>query len=361
MSQKLRNKFYDKAYKIKDFVIPSRFFLAPINTGFVKMKQPSNELIEFHSKRSGNKIGISYIGNIAIGPEFVTNKNTLYFTDEFNRWEELIAKIHNNNSLSGIQLGCRYSKIPPIRKWENRNIDSYIKEVKNEMKSFSEEFINNVIDKYVESAIIANKLGVKVIQIHGAHGYFLSLFLSDIFNSRDDKYGENRILLLEKIVNKIRDKLPNIILDVRISLLEGIKLDELSISEYKDSIIEEIVQLDIDIISISNGIYNINKQYIYPPLDWGHAVYLPQAIELANKYKEKLWNVAGNIYDIDMINFNIPENITFSIGRSLIADPHFVKNCYLGKLEEVNRCIRCGLCHYYSKGKSNLSCKISGI
>ncbi len=79
------------------------------------------------------------------------------------------------------------------------------------------------------------------------------------------------------------------------------------------------------------------------------------------EYPDILWNIAGNIWDLNKINQHIPNNVTFSIGRSIIADSEFVRKTIDGKTKEINKCNRCNLCHYYSLGKSYMECKINSI
>jgi 2,4-dienoyl-CoA reductase-like NADH-dependent reductase (Old Yellow Enzyme family) len=53
--------------------------------------------------------------------------------------------------------------------------------------------------------------GVKVLEIHAAHGYLLHEFLSPISNRRDDDYGgslENRMRLLLRIAERLRGVMP---------------------------------------------------------------------------------------------------------------------------------------------------------
>jgi len=215
----MRNKtdFFTEVYVIRDRKIPSRFFFAPINAGYSNKGDPTSRLIEFHSLRSGKNIGISYVGNVAIGEPYVTNNSTLYFTGNNEKWLELTQIIKGHDSLPGIQLGCRYSKIKPIKNWKNFDIAKYMEEVKVELATISKEAIKTIEDNFVKSAVEAFRLGFEVIQIHAAHGYFLSLLLSNNFNIRKDEYGENKTLILEKIVTRIRNTIPEAILDIRIS------------------------------------------------------------------------------------------------------------------------------------------------
>lgn len=339
-----------EAYALKKEKLSSRFFLAPINTGFTNKGEPDERLLAFHSLRSGKKIGISYVGNVAISPEFCTNKNTAYFIKHKSSWKKLSELIYVNGSLPGIQLGCMCSNISPIREKINPNIQLYIKKAQEEFSNYTNTFIRYIIKQFVDCAVHAYKTGFKVIQIHAAHGYFLSLALSKYFNTRKDEFGIDKCLILREVVGGIKEKIPEAILDVRISLIEGIEDKEREIN-YKQHIIKELIDVGLDIVSISNGIYNIDKNLIYPPVDWGHGVYVNDVLKIAKIYPQVVWNVAGNIWDIKKVMAIDQDNLTFSIGRSLISDPSLIVKSLDGRDDEVRKCLRCNDCHYYSNGQ----------
>jgi 2,4-dienoyl-CoA reductase-like NADH-dependent reductase (Old Yellow Enzyme family) len=75
---------------------------------------------------------------------------------------------------------------------------------------------------YVRSAIIAQEVGAHGIEVHGAHGYLLDLFLWHETNQRDDEYGgktlEERARFPEEIVSAIREATgPDFIISFRFS------------------------------------------------------------------------------------------------------------------------------------------------
>lgn len=347
------------SYSIRGHIIPSRFFFAPINTGLSNNGTPTQELIKFHRERSGKEIGISYVGNVSIEADYTTNKNTSYFNDDLTIWKELTNSILQSGSIPGVQIACRSSSIKPNRKMINNNHDEYIRIVQEEILSLTVEQIKKIIELFVDNAIIANSVGFKVIQIHAAHGYFLSQMLNPLLNVRRDEFGFNRTTIIKEIVQGIREKLnDNVIIDIRISLIDGIKTQEEEIS-YKEFLIKQLTDLDIDMISFSNGIYDINKHLIYPLKEWGHGVFVNMVLPFANKYPEFLWNVAGNIWSLKELKLNdLPSNLTLSIGRSLIADPKFLEKSLIGLEESINYCERKHQCHYYSLGKEDITCPV---
>ncbi|MEQ9365390.1 MAG: NADH oxidase, partial [Leptospirales bacterium] len=70
--------------------------------------------------------------------------------------------------------------------------------------------IEGLIAAFVRTAEICKRAGFTGIQIHAAHGYLLSQFLSPLTNLRDDRWGgplENRARLLLAIVRGVRESL----------------------------------------------------------------------------------------------------------------------------------------------------------
>lgn len=67
--------------------------------------------------------------------------------------------------------------------------------------------INDVVDRFVSAAKVVQTAGFSGVQIHSAHGYLLSSFLSPLSNERRDEYGgslENRARLLLRIIDAVR-------------------------------------------------------------------------------------------------------------------------------------------------------------
>lgn len=72
--------------------------------------------------------------------------------------------------------------------------------------------IEDVVERFATTAQRAEEAGFDGVQVHSAHGYLLSSFLSPHTNRRTDEYGgsaEKRRALLLKIVSKIRERVQN--------------------------------------------------------------------------------------------------------------------------------------------------------
>lgn len=76
-------------------------------------------------------------------------------------------------------------------------------------EELDEDGLSRVRQAYRQAAMRAARLGVDLLEIHGAHGYLLHSFLSPVSNRRDDRYGgslENRLRFVREVVADIRSE-----------------------------------------------------------------------------------------------------------------------------------------------------------
>jgi 2,4-dienoyl-CoA reductase-like NADH-dependent reductase (Old Yellow Enzyme family) len=78
-------------------------------------------------------------------------------------------------------------------------------------REMDEKTISAVVALFAASARRAREAGFDVIELHGAHGYLVSSFLSPITNRRSDRYGgsfENRTRFLLEVIDSVRSEWP---------------------------------------------------------------------------------------------------------------------------------------------------------
>jgi 2,4-dienoyl-CoA reductase-like NADH-dependent reductase (Old Yellow Enzyme family) len=130
-------------------------------------------------------------------------------------------------------------------------------------RALSEKECGGLVQDFAAAAKRAVKAGVDVIEIHGAHGYLLSQFLSPVTNRRTDKYGgsfENRTRLLVEIIQAVRAVIPESMpLFLRISSnewLEGTDLHKQFGSwdvESSIKLAKMLPALGVDLLDVSSG------------------------------------------------------------------------------------------------------------
>ena len=124
-------------------------------------------------------------------------------------------------------------------------------------RALNEDEILNVIDRFAFAAGIARQTGFTGVQVHGAHGYLLSEFLSPRANRRDDRWGgsiENRARLLVETVRAVRSA-------VGTSFVVAIKLNSADFQKggfsFEDclAVIEMLNEEGLDLLENSGGNY----------------------------------------------------------------------------------------------------------
>ena len=134
--------------------------------------------------------------------------------------------IHSQGSVAGIQLAHAGRKASTYRPWDgNGAVPEVLGGWKNvvapsaipfaadyaQPRALPLERIQSVVRAFVAAAHRARQAGFRVIEIHAAHGYLISEFLSPLANHRTDEYGgslENRIRLLIEVVRAVRGMWP---------------------------------------------------------------------------------------------------------------------------------------------------------
>lgn len=124
-------------------------------------------------------------------------------------------------------------------------------------KAMTESDIQEVTAGFVRAALIAKKSGFTGLQIHAAHGYLLSQFLSSHTNQRTDQYGgsiENRSRLLRAIIREVRDSVGG---DYPISVkLNSSDFQKGGFTEEESlQVIRMLNEEGIDLLEISGGTY----------------------------------------------------------------------------------------------------------
>lgn len=127
--------------------------------------------------------------------------------------------------------------------------------------ALTEEEILNLIGRFGTAARICKEVGFTGVQIHAAHGYLLSQFLSPRSNQRNDRWGgslENRARMLLFIVNTVRTVVgPNFPISVKLNSADF----QRGGFDFEDSlqVAKWLEQAGVDLLEISGGSYEQPK------------------------------------------------------------------------------------------------------
>ncbi|KAJ6007326.1 Aldolase-type TIM barrel [Penicillium herquei] len=231
---------------------------------------PSPELIHAYKVWGESEIGINLTGNVMIDPghleaagNMVIPQNAEYSGLRFERFRELAAVGKANGSLIIAQVGHPGRQTPkaiqpnPISASDVQLVSAAQGREFGKPQAMTKEDILQLIDGFAHAAEYLEKAGFDGIELHGAHGYLLSHFLSPTTNLRTDRYGGdlgNRM----RLILEVRDEISKRVSD---NFVVGIKVNSVEFQE-KGFQPEEARELckaleehNFDFVELSGGTY----------------------------------------------------------------------------------------------------------
>lgn len=213
-----------------------------------------------------------------------------------------------------------------------------------------EDDIQRLADCWGKAALRAKKAGFDAVELHGAHGYLLSQFLSPFTNRRTDRYGgclENRMRFPLYVLKTVREYVgPDFPVGYRLSVEE--KLDDAGLYNgltLDDSLIfcRQLVENGISWLHVTVGLRETNYMVSPPscvPKGW--------IAELAGTVRTAI-NRAVPVIAVNRIaDEHCAETILqkgeadlVAMGRALIADPDLPNKASRDEADQIFRCIGC--------------------
>jgi 2,4-dienoyl-CoA reductase-like NADH-dependent reductase (Old Yellow Enzyme family) len=344
-------------FSYRSYNIPSRVLLAPINTGYAQNGLPTPRLIRFHELRSDSSIGINIVGNVAVSARGLSNENTLVLHSwaSIGAYRGLAERIRKHGSLPGIQLAYSPSSLQPDRRWIARDRGAEVARLQAIIRSLSDTAIKDALSAFYAAARLAYESSYDVIQVHCAHGYFLSLLLDPRINTREDDYSADGAWVGE-FFRTIRRLTAGRLLSVRLSATMALS-DRAWEHAATVRLAKLIEDCGVDLIDLSAGYYTIDRNLIYPTRDSDTGTFM-----LSRSISDDvdcLVSFAGQAHNLEYFQRDISSRQLLAIGRALIADPDFAKKYKSSRRDEINHCQSCRHCHYFSRGRPSLECGVN--
>ena len=209
------------------------------------------------------------------------------------------------------------------------------------------EDIRRVQDKFIAAAVRCKKAGYDGVELHGAHGYLIAQFFSKYYNRRQDQYGgstENRARFLTEIIEGIKEKLGDFPVLVRMCGDEMTDIEGFLSLQDGLEIAKVLEKAGIAAINISNG-SSLNADANCEPFSYqpGWKKHVAKAYKAALTIPVIATNtikapeVAETLLEEEICDF-------VGLGRSLLADPYFMKKAQCGESKEIRKCIGCLYC-----------------
>lgn len=211
-----------------------------------------------------------------------------------------------------------------------------------EIDAMTQNDIEAVESLFINAAVRAGKAGYDGVQIHAAHNFFLSRFISPVHNHRSDEYGgnvENRGRILVEILHGIREKLPDLHITMKINC-----------SDFIDGGLTPQDSLAICKLCADSGIDSIEvsgNRTSMPGIHAGQneAYFKDFALELANSVDIPVILVGGHRSLVNMEKVLNEGRIEFlSLSRPLIREPDLPVRWQIGDTAPA-QCVSCNMCY----------------
>jgi NADPH-dependent 2,4-dienoyl-CoA reductase/sulfur reductase-like enzyme len=206
--------------------------------------------------------------------------------------------------------------------------------------------------------------GFDVVEVHGAHGYLLTQFLSALSNRRDDEYGgsfSNRSRFMIEVLLEVRKRVgEDLPISLRLSVEECIK-DGYTVEDIRP-ILPNLVKAGADILHASLGTHGSPGSITSAPFEYqpGFNVWR------AKKIKEVVGIpviAVGRFTDPSLANEVIArgEADLVAFGRQYLADPDFLIKAREGRPEDIRKCIACnqGCIERLMLGEGKIRCALN--
>ncbi len=354
----MQYKLLGSPKKINSIEIKNRVIMTAMGTSMAGIDgKATDELIEYYEERAKGGVGLIITeitrvndehGPGLLGQLSVSNDSTIEsikkLADAVQKWgSKLFIQLHHPgrqtySALMGNKPVVAPSAIPcGVCKQETRALE--ISEIKA------------IVQDFIDGARRSKEAGADGVEIHAAHGYLLTQFLSTHTNKREDEYGgslENRFRIVKEIIEGIKKECGN---DYPVSI-------RLSVSEFLDQIgvndgitPEEGVTIavmseacGVDLINVSSGLYETMNTIIEPtsfPQGW--RTDLSRAVKANVKVP-----VVGNAvirepkFAEELLNEGCVDFI--GMGRTHLGDSEWTNKALEGRENEIRKCISCLRC-----------------
>ncbi len=216
------------------------------------------------------------------------------------------------------------------------------------VEEMSKSLIYEIIDAYEAAGRLCRECGYDMVQVHAAHGWLFSQFLSPVYNQRTDEFGgslENRARFLMLVLDAVRRGVgPRFPIEVR---LAGDDLTANGLGQADCIEVAKLINDKVDLFNISCGnhedpaaFYRTHPSAYFPR---GVNVYLAAEIK---KHVTKPVACIGALIDPAQMEEIIASGQAdlVEIARGLVADPYLPKKALMGQADDITPCLRCYEC-----------------
>ncbi|OAV99977.1 hypothetical protein PTTG_01421 [Puccinia triticina 1-1 BBBD Race 1] len=316
--------------------------------------KPTPEYEELYRVWSEGKIGTIILGNIPVHREYLEAKGNAII-DKDSPWDPVeafkpvisAAKAHGSLVIGQLTHAGRQTPFQvnpnPVSASETQSPPSFGMNF-GKARALSVDEIQDVVDRFAYGAEVLYKAGADGAQLHGAHGYLLSQFLSPRVNKRTDQYGgsfENRSRIVFEIIDAVKKRVPDpkFILSIKYNSHDFIEGG--FTKEDSQVMAKKLEAAGVELIELSGGTYELL------PFEEKKESTLKREgffLEFADRIRPHLSGasvlaVTGGFRTLDGMASAVSSKDrtcdVIGLARPLVFEPHFVADLLAGKTKKA--------------------------
>lgn len=246
--------------------IPNRLAKAAMEENMADLEQaPSDELMRLYQAWADGGVGLMISGNVMVDSHAMTGPGGVVLEDDehlakFKQWAQI-------GRSKGAQFWLQINH-PGRQMQANLGQTTYapsavaldlgkISDRFNTPQEMNQQKIDEVIQRFATTAQLGEQAGFTGVEIHAAHGYLLSQFLSPLSNQRTDQWGgslENRARLLIEIIKAVRAVVsPQFAVAVKLNSADFQRCG--FSAEDAQQVVKILNGLAVDLVELSGGSY----------------------------------------------------------------------------------------------------------
>ena len=334
--------------KIGPMTVKNRFVVPPMGNNFANTDGTLREQSKaYYTERAKGEFGLVTIEASVVhkGAKGGPRKPCLFDDSTIESFKAVADECHKYGAKVSVQLqnagpeGNAKNAGAPI-KAASAIASVYGRDIPEEVTTAE---VYELIKGYGEAAERAMKAGLDAVEIHMAHGYLVSTFLSPRTNKRVDEFGgsfENRMrfsrLIIEEIKKKTQGKIAVL---ARINSSDEV-LGGLSVQD-SAAIAAYLEDCGLDGLHVSRAVH-IKDEYMWAPTTI-HGGFSSNQVEEIKRAVSIPVITVGRYTEPQFAELMVREGRAdlVAFGRQSIADPHMPKYAKEGTLEDMIPCIAC--------------------
>jgi anthraniloyl-CoA monooxygenase len=331
-------------FRLREMRLANRVVVSPMATYSARDGVPNDFHMVHIGARALGGAGLVFTEMVCVTPQgrITPGCAGLWSEAQMREWARIVAFVHGQSEAKiCLQLGHSGPKGSTQLGWEE--MDAPLAEGNWELigpspvawsprnqipRPMTRDDMDAVREAFVLATRLGERAGFDMVELHAAHGYLLSAFISPLTNQREDEYGgalENRLRFPLEVFSAMRAAWPaRKPMSVRISATDWVEGGVTSADAVE--IARAFQGAGVDLIDVSAGQTSIRAQPVY-----GRMFQTPFSDQVRNETGIATMAV-GNITEPDHLNAIIAAGRAdlCALARPHLADPHFALRAAAG-------------------------------